>query len=157
MISKPNDKKVEDKDVGKTTESVTVAEQFYSWVLERQLTWGVIVLACLTGLIEMLPELAIDNIWYFVSLSAIYFALSSGLSYSVYYLGILFRVPHKVLGEYVQSIPVSHPRKILGKFLDSLVGTHQSYLLNSRVTASASIISFVLWVVVWISKAGFLH
>lgn len=146
-MSNRNDNKK--KGVKERIEPETPEELFYSWALDRQLTWGVIILACLTGLIELLPSLSTNNRSYFASLSMIYFGLSFGLSYSINYLGKLFRVSYNILE------PMFSQRKI-GKYLEALVGKHQPYLLKSWVTTSGSVALFVVWCIVWISKAGLL-
>jgi len=144
------DKLENDKQTKKVTKPETIEERFYSWTLQRQLTWGVVVLTCLTGLIQLLPVLARGDIWYLTSISIVYFVLSLGLSYSFWFLGELFCVSYNILE------PVFSSQEI-GKYMEVARGEHHRYMINSKITKSASILCFIIWLIVWMSKVGLLH
>jgi hypothetical protein len=139
-------KNTDDEKVKEAGEIEKEAKDFYSWALNRQLTWGVIILTCLTGLIELLPEISTKNLPYLASISIVYFSLSLALSYSIHYLGKLFRVSHEIV----------HPifeRKKIGEYQMAIRGKHQPYLLKSWITNSVAILAFCIWLITWILKA----
>jgi hypothetical protein len=130
----------------KTAELQTVIEQIYSWSLQRELTWGIVVLTCLTGLIQLLAISEENNFWFLVSSSAIYVTLSSVLAYSLYYFSKLYRYSRKVLAS-------EHLNQEAKKYVEATRGIH-SFLLNPKISKFLSVISFCTLLITWFSKIG---
>jgi hypothetical protein len=115
----------------------TAEERFYSLVLQRQLTWGVIVLTFLAGILGLLPLLTSESILG-LFLAFIYFILCVGLSYSIYYLGKLFE------GIHVYIEPAFKESRI-GDYLKRIRGVHTRLLWNPNVSKSIAVVSFFVW------------
>jgi len=125
-----------------TTDNETVEERFYSLILQRQITWGVLIFTCLTGLIGLISIRNTSNQVFFISTSIIYICLSTILSYSIYYLNRLFREVDEILSTKLYN-------QKMGKYLKRVRGSHVSALRDRRVTLVVSIFSFLLWLIVW--------
>lgn len=126
----------------------TFKERIYSWMLQRELTWGVVVLTCLTGLIQLLSIPEKSNFWYLASSSAMYVALSSILAYSLFYFSKLYRYSREVLASEFSD-------ERLKRYLESSRGIHSS-LLGPKMSKIISIISFFVLLIAWLSKIGYL-
>jgi hypothetical protein len=120
-------------------------DRFYSWKLQRELTWGVVALACLTGTIQLIPFLEKSVSWFSLSIDAIYLALSFGFSYSIWYLGKLFRTNPQ------NAEPEFYTEK-LRRYFKAIEGKHYSWMSNPTVMAVTSILSFALWLIILLSR-----
>jgi len=128
----------------KKVESQTVIEHIYSRSLQRELTWGIVVLTCLTGLIQLLTIPEENNFWYLASSSTIYVTLSSVLAYSLYYFSKLYRYSRKVLTS-------EHLNQEAKKYIEATQGIHSS-LLNPKISKFLIVISFCTLLITWFSK-----
>jgi hypothetical protein len=135
---------MENNKLEEKAELQTVLEQIYSWSLQRELTWGIVVLTCLTGLIQLLAIPGGNNLWFSTSSSIIYITLSSILAYSLYYFSKLYRYSRKVLTS-------EHLNQEAKKYIEATQGTH-SFLLNPQISKFLSVISFCTLLITWFSK-----
>lgn len=135
---------MENNKLEEKVQSQTVLEQIYSWSLQRELTWGIVVLTCLTGLIQLLAVPEENNLWFLISSSMIYVTLSSVLAYSLYYFSKLYHYSRKVL-------TLKHLSQEVQKYIEATRGMH-SFLLNSKICKLLSVISFCTLLITWFSK-----
>lgn len=133
-----NDKLEED------VEPSTNLEQIYSWSLQRELTWGIVVLTCLTGLIQLLAVPEENNLWFLTPSSLIYVTLSSILAYSLYYFSKLYHYSRNLLTS-------KHLNQEAKKYIQATRGIH-SFLLNYKISKYLSIVSFCTLLITWFSK-----
>ena len=124
------------------------AEKVYSWILDRQISWGVVLLTCLVGLIELLPAMdsPTSSFAFFVLLDIVYAGLASVLSYSIWYLGRLFRAGYEA-NTFLESNVFAWLRTIQGK--------HQGFLLSSVFVGFCSLVNLLVWAFLILARFGY--
>jgi hypothetical protein len=134
-----------------SSSSKHVEEKLRDVTIQTQVTWAVLLLTFLVGLIELLPELKIYNtlLWFSTTLCILYVVLALGLSYSI----VRFSIATLFVLEWRKLLPSEACEKVV-----LLLPVYERILFDEKqnlrrwIIYIGSVSSFVFWCIIMVGK-----
>lgn len=126
-------------------------EKLREVTIQTQVTWAVLLLTFLVGLVELLPELKIyyEVLWLSAGLCIVYMVLAVGLSYSI----IRFSIATLFVLEWRKMLPKEARDRVvyLSPFYERVLFDKKQNLRKWIIYLGA-LLSFVFWCILLVGK-----